>query len=201
MEVPRVHARLELQGSEVVFRDLGHSDLPRIADYWSNAEPAFLDRMGVDQRELGSPESIMARFEPAIPSGDPDQAKLAFAIDVDGKMVGYTNLYRYSPMENYSHWHIIDPGRRRSGLSTLLYPYRLRTYFTCTPIEQLIHQTRPENVGVNRLLDRFVPIAETTFVAKPDGLALPGLFNLRYVMREDLPRIMAMASQAGEPHA
>ena len=68
---------------------------------------------------------------------------------------------------------------------------------TCAPINRLIHQTRPENIGVNRLLDRFIPIAETSFVAMPDGLALPGIFNLRHVMRDDLPRIMAMASEGG----
>ena len=197
----RIHAQLELQGRSVSFRDLVHSDLSRIADYWWTADPAFLERMGVDRSRFGSHKAIMARFEPAIPSGDPEQAKLAFAIDLDGEMVGYTNLNRYNPTENYSHWHIIDPQWRKSGLSTLLYPYRLQTYFTRAPIDRLIHQTRPENVGVNRLLDRFVPIAETTFVAKPDGLALPGVFNLRYVTREDLPRIMAMANGGGGSHA
>lgn len=197
----RIHAQLQLQGRQVLFRDLLRSDLPRIADYWSSAEPAFLERLGVDGSRFGGREGIMARFEPAIPSGDADQAKLAFAIDLDGEMVGYTNLNRYGPSENYSHWHIIDPQWRKSGLSSLLYPFRLRTYFSCAPIERLIHQTRPQNIGVNRLLDRFVPIAETAFVAQPDGLSLPGLFNLRYVMREDLPRILAMANQGGGPHA
>src|SRR5437867_1764796 len=138
----RVHAQLELQGRQVIFRDLLHSDLPHIADYWSNAAPDFLERMGVDDSKLGSPEAIMARFEPAIPSGNPVQRKLAFAIEVDGKMVGYTNLNRYSPGENYSHWHIIDPPWRKSGLSTLLYPYRLHTYFTCAPINRRSEERR-----------------------------------------------------------
>jgi RimJ/RimL family protein N-acetyltransferase len=197
----RVHAELELQGRQIILRDLLRSDLPRIADYWSGAEPEFLERLDVDGSRFGGREGIIARFEPAIPSGDPKQAKLAFAIDLDGAMVGYTNLNRYGPTENYSHWHIIDPQWRKSGLSTLLYPYRMRAYFSCAPIDRLVHQTRPENIGVNRLLDRFVPIAETIFVAKPDGLSLPGIFNLRYVSREDLPRIMAIAAQEGAPHA
>lgn len=190
----RIHVRLGWDGQEVVFRDLTAADLPRIADYWLGAENAALEQMGVHRALLGDAQAIMARFEPAIPSGDPEQAKLGFAFEVDGRTVGYTNLSRYSPADNYSHWHIIDPAFRRGGLSSLLYPHRLRTYFSCAPIERLIHQTRPENVGVNRLLDRFVPIAETRFVDKPDGLAMPGLFNLRYVTREDLPRILAMAS-------
>jgi hypothetical protein len=190
----RIHARLTWKGREVVIRDLAHADLPRIADYWLGQDAGELQVMGVDGSLLGDAQALVARFEPVIPVGDPDQMKLGFAFDVDGRMAGYTNLYRYTPIENYSHWHIVDPALRRCGLSSLLYPYRLRTYFACAPIERLIHQTRPENVGVNRLLDRFVPLAETCFVEKPDGLALPGTFNLRYVRREDLPRIMAMAT-------
>ena len=194
MSAGRIHARIGWNGREVVFRDLAADDLPRIADYWLNTENAVLEQMGVHQALLGDAEAIMGRFAAAIPTGDPDQPKLGFAFDVDGAMVGYTNLNRISASENYSHWHIFDPVWRRSGLSSLLYPYRLRTYFALTPMERLIHQTRPENVGVNRLLDRFVPIAATCFVEKPDGLSKPGIFNLRYVTRDDLPRIMALAT-------
>jgi RimJ/RimL family protein N-acetyltransferase len=195
MTANRIHARLAWQGREVIFRNLAPVDLPRIADYWLTADAAFLKRLGVDGSRFGGAEGIIARFEPALPSGDPNQAKLAFGFDVDGEMVGYTNLNRYDATENYSHWHIIDPSWRKAGLSTLLYPYRLQAYFACTPIERLIHQTRPENIGVNRLLDRFVPVAETRFVEKPDGLALPGVFNLRYVTRADLPRILASVNR------
>ena len=191
----RIHARLAWQGREVIFRDLAPADLCRIADYWITADAAFLERLGVDASRFGGAEGIIARFERAIPTGDQEQPRLAFAFDVDGEMVGYTNLNRYSLTENYSHWHIINPQWRESGLSTHLYPHRLQTYFSCVPIERLTHQTRPENVGVNRLLDRFVSVAETRFVEKPDGLSLPGIFNLRYVTRGDLPRILAMANR------
>jgi hypothetical protein len=37
---------------------------------------------------------------------------------------------------------------------------------------RLIHQTRTRNVGVNTMVDKFVPIAETVFVENPDGVAL-----------------------------
>jgi hypothetical protein len=39
------------------------------------------------------------------------------------------------------------------------------------------------------MLDKYVPIAETLYVEHPDGVALPGEFNIRYVYREDVPRL------------
>ena len=41
---------------------------------------------------------------------------------------------------------------------------------------------------MNRMLDKYVPIAETRYIEHPDGVALPGEFHLRYVFREDVPR-------------
>jgi hypothetical protein len=45
------------------------------------------------------------------------------------------------------------------------------------------------------MLDRFVPVLETKFVEKPDGVANPGEFHLRYVRREDIPGIFALAAE------
>jgi hypothetical protein len=63
-------------------------------------------------------------------------------------------------------------------------------------MNRLIHQTRTRNGSENTMLDKFVPIAETVFVEKPDGVALPGEFNIRYVVARiprrcslELPRI------------
>lgn len=189
----RVHARIDWHGRTVIFRDLGTADLSRIADYWLHTDWDFFRSMGVHVEALGDRQALVTRFADAIPTGNADQAKLGFAIEVDDAMVGYSTLNRYAPAENYSHWHIVDPAWRRGGLSSLLYPYRLRTYFGLTGIERLIHQTRPENVGVNRLLDRFVPVAETRHVDRPDGMARAGTFHIRYVHRTDLPRILNLA--------
>jgi hypothetical protein len=106
-------------------------------------------------------------------------------------------LNRYSEDVNYFHWHIIAPNLRAKGLSTALYPHRIKTYFDLAPISQLIHQTRTRNVGVNRMLDKFIPVSETKYIDKPDGVAGPGEFHLRFVRREDIPKILARAVELG----
>ncbi len=120
---------------------------------------------------------------------------MAFSIKVDGEFVGYTLLNRYAPEVNYSHWHITEPGLRACGLSTALYPLRIKMYFDAAPLKRLIHQTRTRNTGVNRMLDKYVPVAETRYVEHPDGVAGSGDFHFRYVNPHDIPGFFKRAAE------
>jgi hypothetical protein len=153
--------------------------------------------MGIDRQRLGSHDEILRRFSNAIRTGDASKPNIALGITLEDRLVGYTLLNRYTAEVNYSHWHIIVPTLRAKGLSTALYPHRIQAYFEMAPIAQLIHQTRTRNVAVNRMLDKFVPVAKTKHIEKPDGVASPGEFHLRYVRREDIPAILARAAQLG----
>jgi len=133
----------------------------------------------------------------AIRTGNVDQSSVAFAITINGDYAGYTLLNRYAPDMNYSHWHITNPELRGLGLSTALYPYRIKTYFDVVPMDRLIHQTRTRNVAVNKMLDHWVPVAETCYIERPDGAALPGDFHLRNVLRSDIPGLLEKARSAG----
>ena len=176
-------------------RDLAAADLTAIVDYWVLSPTEQLDFMGVDRQRLGSSEDIRRRFVNAVRTGDQGQSAIAFAITLDEQVVGYTLLNRYSDDVNYSHWHIIVSNLRGRGLSTALYPYRIKTYFDVAPISRLIHQTRTRNLGVNRMLDKFIPVSETKIIDKPDGVASPGEFHVRFVEREDVPRFFARAAE------
>jgi len=178
-------------------RDLTSADLPAIVDYWLLSPDEHLDFMGVDRQRLGSSEDVHIRFANAARTGDPSQPTIALAITLDGQLVGYTLLNRYSEEVNYSHWHITVSNLRGKGLSTALYPYRVKAYFDLAPISQLIHQTRTRNLGVNRMLDKFVMVSETKLIDKPDGVASPGEFHIRHVRREDIPRFFARAVELG----
>jgi|ERR1700735_1301873 RimJ/RimL family protein N-acetyltransferase len=193
----RKFASVKMAGGLLELRDLTADDVPAIVDYWVHSPTEFLDAMGVDLARLGSSKQIHERFATAIPTGDFGQSRMAFGIWLNEEFVGYTLLNRYSDEVNYSHWHIVDANLRAKGISTALYPWRLKTFFEVTPISRLIHQTRTSNLGVNRMLDKFVPVAESVYVEKPDGVGIPGDFNHRYVRREDVPKIFARARDLG----
>lgn len=189
-----VRASVETPSGLAQLRDLEEQDVELITNYWFESGDAHLDFLGIDRRLLGSREDTNARFRIAIPGGDANQMRLAFAITLDGGFIGYTLLNRFDAQTNYSHWHITESARRAAGLSSVLYPWRIRTYFEAAPIERLIHQTRTRNLAVNRMLDKFVPVAETVYLEHPDGVALPGEFHQRYVHRADVPRLFEIAA-------
>lgn len=176
-------------------RDLTPEDIPAISDYWLFSPEEFLNAMGIDRARLGSREDIHRRFSSAVRDGSVAKPSMAFAITLDERLVGYTLLNRYSSEVNYSHWHIIEPQSRGCHISTSLYPSRIKIYFELAPISRLIHQTRTRNVGVNHMLDKFVPVAETKYIENPDGVALPGEFHIRYVVRDDVPRLFSRLAQ------
>ena len=189
------HASVKLPGGVAALRDIAADDIESIVRYWFTSGEEFLDFMGVDRRRLGTMEDTRQRFLCAIRTGAPSQKTFALAVTLDGELAGYTLLNRHAPETNYSHWHIMLPHLRGSGISTALYPYRIKTYFDLVPIERLIHQTRTRNTAVNRMLDKFVAVSETCHVEQPDGVARPGEFHLRYVMRADIPKLFARAAE------
>jgi hypothetical protein len=175
-------------------RDLGIEDVEAIIRYWFTSGDQHLDFMGIDRSRLGTIEDTRQRYLAARRTGDPNQQNLALAITVEGEFAGYTLLNRYTQEINHSHWHITNPRLRASGISTALYPHRIKAYFDLVPIERLIHQTRTRNTAVNRMLDKYVPIAETRYIEHPDGVALPGEFHLRYLFRDDVPGLFVRAA-------
>ncbi len=188
-----VHASVETKAGLVSLTDIAVEDIDALVHYWHGGV-ADLEFLAIDMALLGTPQDTYRRFEVAIRNGSPDQANLAFAIRLNNELAGYTLLNRYSPEVNYSHWHITQPGLRAGGLSTALYPYRIKTYFDLTPITRLIHQTRTRNIGVNRMLDKYLPVVETSYVEHPDGVAGPGEFHHRYVRASDIPGFFEKAA-------
>jgi hypothetical protein len=185
------------RAGEVWFDDVTDDDLDAIADYFTRPD-AHLDTL-IDRAKMPDKAGLRTRYASWKRTGDPGQMNSVFALRLaDGvgrRLIGFTNLLRKTATDNYSHWHILDPALRAGGISSAVYPVRLDLYFGLFPIERLIHQTRITNTGVNRMLDKFVPIAKTEFVEQPDGLAKPGEFHIRYVARADLPRIREIAER------
>jgi hypothetical protein len=191
------HARVATRSGTAALRDLEARDIATIVAYWHDGGADFFT-MSVDVAKLGTPDDTRKRFEASLRTGDPNQQRMGFAIDLNGKMVGYSVLSQHSAETNYSHWHIVEKTKRVAGISTALYPHRMKAYFNNSPIARLIHQTSVRNQGVNQMLDKYVPVAETRWVEKLDGAGAPGNYHLRYVHRADVPRLFARATELAQ---
>ena len=194
MNSPSSYADETIPKGHVGLRDLQAQDVERIVKYWHFSGTEHLDYMGINRSLLGSPDDTHKRFYAAIPTGDPNQPSIALSITLDGIAVGYTLLNQIEPEVNYSHWHLMDEKVRKSGLSTVLYPHRIKAYFDLTHMARLTHLTRTRNIGVNYMLDKYVPIAETRYYERPPGgIGDAGEFHIRYVQRKDVAQIFERA--------
>lgn len=189
-----IHASVATKLGVATLRDITAADAPMMAAYFYRADP-HMDTL-IDRAKLPSQGELEQQFVSQIRSGDPEQKYISFAIDLDGAFVGFTVLARETPTHNHSHWHIMDGRLRGSGISSALYPPRIKMYFDLFPIERLTHQTKTSNVGVNRMLDKFVPVDHIERTDTPDGWASPGEFAIRYVWRKDVPRIVALGAKS-----
>lgn len=190
-----IHAAQNCRAGLAGLRDFEESEIEAIVAYWHGGG-ADLAHLGIDVARMGTPDDMRRWYRSRLRSGDKAQPQIAYAITLDGNFVGYTQLNQYEGGVAYSHWHIVARDTRALGISSALYPHRIKMYFDTSDIERLTHQTRTRNVGVNRMLDKFVTVAETGFVANPDGLALPGEFHMRHVTRADVPGLFEIAARS-----
>ena len=190
-----IHATQLCRAGLAGLRDLEKSEIEAVVAYWHRGG-ADLAHLGVDTARMGTPDDMRRWYRSRLRTGDKAQPQIAYAITLDANLVGYTLLNRYERGIGHSHWHIIARDVRAQGISSALYPHRIKMYFDTSDIQRLTHQTLTRNIGVNRMLDKFVAVAETGFVTNPDGLALPGEFHMRYVTRADVPRLFEIAARS-----
>jgi RimJ/RimL family protein N-acetyltransferase len=185
---PMTFFEFELPFGTVAVRDIEESDIDMFVRYWHQSGDDHLRYLNIDRDALGTPEETYERFRASIRTGDPDQQTVAFAITLDDDPVGgYFNLNRYSPLENYPHFHVMDEDHRAMGGASACMPYGFELLFELFPIERMVLQTRTRVIAINKLLDHFLPVVETVYLEDPDGLAGPGEFNHRYIYRKDVP--------------
>jgi RimJ/RimL family protein N-acetyltransferase len=184
-------------------RDLEPDDIAALVAYWHEAEPSYLDFLGVDREKLGTPADTRRRFESLLRTGDPDPERVAFVWTADGEPVAYINLHFVSPDENYMHLHIIRPSIRGKGLASSLYATVMQIVFgEFSRVEQLLLVTQPHNEAINRMLTKVGLTFERRWYDEPDGLPRPGWFNVFSVTRrmvESFPAVTTAATSAGEP--
>lgn len=184
---PTTFFEFELPFGTVAVRDIEESDVEHFVRYWHQSGDDHLRYLNIDRDALGTPEDTYERFRASVRTGDSDQQTVAFGITLNDAVGGYFNLNRYSPLENYPHFHVTDKEHRAMGGASACMPYGFEMLFELFPIERMVLQTRTRVVAINKLLDHFLPVVETVHLEDPDGLAGPGEFNHRYIYREDVP--------------
>jgi hypothetical protein len=126
-------AGVETPNGVAALRDLMVEDLPAIIDYWLSSSDEYFAFLGVDRQRVGGADDIHTRYLDAIRTGDPAQHTISLAVTLNAQLAGYALFVRHSDEVNYCHWHIIAPNLRAQGISTALYPHRIKALFEIAP--------------------------------------------------------------------
>jgi hypothetical protein len=122
----QIHATAKTAAGIATLRDTTLAECEPMAQYFHRPD-AHLDTL-IDRSRL-PPASVLADgFRRMIRTGDPGQLHTTYAIYLNDRFIGFTALYRQTPDVNYSHWHIVDESARAGGISTALYPHRMKVF-------------------------------------------------------------------------
>ncbi|HXZ01499.1 MAG TPA: hypothetical protein VEI03_16000 [Stellaceae bacterium] len=213
-----VHAAIAMRAGTLALRDAVAEDADAYVTYWHDSGDRIINLLGINKGGLGTAEDSRKRFLGMMRVPGTTQRSVVFTVTLNGARIGYTNLNMNGPDDNYPHFHtylhthrpliraaVAGSGRRGGakdgyGIAAVVLGPLFAMHFSLFPIRRLIIQTRPAAHAINRALDLYLPPAETTHIDRPNGLALPGAFHMRYVHREDAARMLERAhalAQAG----
>lgn len=201
-----VHASALTRAGRLAVRDATPEDVDAYVNYWHYSGEEIKDLIGIDRKKLGSPEDSRKRFLNMVRVPGTEQANVVFTVTLDDEVIGYSNLNRYGPDDNYAHLHTYR-NYVRSLLKTKKSAKDAKTgtglggavigliggYFSLFAINRVVLQTRTTNRNINAVLDLYLPPAETKYVEQPAGLLAPGEMYVRYVYRKDVAWIRTHA--------
>jgi RimJ/RimL family protein N-acetyltransferase len=186
------HYRTRFQDRDIVLRDLEERDIATLVSYWFDSPSAYLTSIGVDVTKLRSRDEMAARLRASIGAAVPERAY--FVVAADDRVLAYTNLNFRTPEVAYAHVHILDDALRGRGFASQLMVRAFQLFFERFPLERVVLETSPENLGVNGLLQKFGLRPEVRDLDVPDGMARPGRFNVYTVERAQMAAFLAPRS-------
>ncbi|KUG08042.1 GNAT family N-acetyltransferase [Solirubrum puertoriconensis] len=136
-------------------RELEARDIEAIADYWLQAEPAYLTGMGVDLGKLPTREAWRQMLQAQLAASLPEKQSYCLIWEVDGRAVGHCNINKIKPGEEaYMHLHLWDAEVRKQGYGTALVQLSLPYFFGNYQLKRLCCEPYALNPAPNRTLPR-----------------------------------------------
>lgn len=152
-------------------RELEKKDIPLIADYWCNADDAYLEGMGVEVSMMPTREQFTARLEAQLALSYPEKQAYAVIWEYDGRPIGHSNL---NPVvygkEGAMHLHIWEPDMRKQGLGIDLVKMSLPFYFDNMKLEKIYCEPYALNPGPNKLLEKAGFTFVKEYTTKPGAI-------------------------------
>jgi RimJ/RimL family protein N-acetyltransferase len=166
-------------------RPMQFSDVPRIVDYWCNATPEDLERMGADPAKVPPRETLRRQLEELAKT--PESATKAFYSIwlMDGRPIGY------SPLKNIvhghggeMHLHVWEGALRGKGYGATLFCKSAVDFFDRFALKAIVCEPSSKNPMPNGMLTRVGFAFRGTRLGASSELSLVGELNTYEIARE-----------------
>lgn len=172
-----------------VARPMAVSEIDLVIDYFHQASPEFLDRMGVDPSRLPPPARWKAAIERQFALPVEQREGFVVVWELDGAPVGFSSVDKIKfGQEAYMHLHLLHPERRQAGHGAAFVRLTVPIYFEMLRLQRLFCEPHAYNVAPNRTLQR----AGFTYIKTHE--TVPGWINFhqpvtRWMLEKDaIPR-------------
>jgi RimJ/RimL family protein N-acetyltransferase len=174
----------EVPAHDLRVRPLAPADLPAIVRYWTTAEAADLERMGVDTAKLPTAEALtaalMALCAPAV------EHRTAYSVWlVGGEPIGYSSLKNIDRGERADiHLHVWNAGFRGRGFGARLFARSALYFYDRFALRRIVCEPSAANPMPNRMLQKAgYPLLGTRLGASSE-LSRVCLLNIYDIRRE-----------------
>ncbi|MBL7825239.1 MAG: GNAT family N-acetyltransferase [Saprospiraceae bacterium] len=134
-------------------REIENRDIDKIADYWMNASPDFLEGMGVDLQKMPSRQQWQEMLGAQIQ--EPYESKKSYCMiwEIDGEAVGHCNVNKIVfGTSAYMHLHLWVGGHRQKGIGTQFVKMCIPWFFKNLELKELFCEPYKLNAAPNKTL-------------------------------------------------
>jgi len=160
-------------------RELRHSDIHSLVNYWHTASASYLAGMGADINKLPSRQEFEEMLATHI--NTPIEQRISYCIiwEIDGKPAGHsnTNPTKYGH-DAFMHLHLWHGEQRQKGLGAELVKLTLPYYFNNLKLKKLYSEPYALNPAPNKTFERL------GFELVKEYITIPGYLNFQQPVKQ-----------------
>ena len=153
-------------------REIQHSDIEPLSDYWFKSSPEFLIDMGVDLSKMPTREEWKEMLNEQLNQSYEEKKSYCIIWLLNDKPVGHSNVNRIIfGEEAYMHLHIWESGNRTKGLGLQFVKMTLPFFFQNMKLKKICCEPYALNPAPNKTMEKL------GFEFIKEYVTVPGFIN------------------------
>lgn len=159
-------------------RELQKEDVPLIINYWLQAQPDFLRKMGADPDLLPDEASWLGMLHQQIQTPYEQKQSYCTIWQLDGESIGHCNVNKIVfGQEAYMHLHLWGEDNRQKGAGVQFVKMSLPYFFRNLQLKTVYCEPYALNPAPNKTLER------VGFSFIKEYITVPGSINFEQAVR------------------